>query len=254
MNPWIGGLDEGDYKEYKIITCMKPPMGSKSLSYMRDAEFYFGKFIDISVCIRCEARVSLFERAIKIKNSSGEESEMVIANSKLDPDARMRCQWFRQWATENMSDILTLRSQERSRLNQWLEGGKRRAEWLEKNIESYLLYNNTGEYECPFCVNKVSGIIGDSDSYSYGVSFGSWERLASHINETHGLIRIIKFGRRGISRWKVKFNGDETYGEIKPVVIGEECLEKYIENIDDSVNNVTRKSRRDIDDLLGLLD
>ena len=68
---WEGGLVEGIDKDYKIVRCMKPDRGKRSNGFTKDGEFYYGKMVNIATCIRCEARVRLEEKIIRIVDENG---------------------------------------------------------------------------------------------------------------------------------------------------------------------------------------
>jgi hypothetical protein len=205
MGDWEGGLIEGAFKKYKIIDCMKPQGNSRTQGYTKDGDVYFGRQIEISICLRCEHRVKLEEKTVSIN-----DIDRKVAKAALNQEARMRCAWFRKWVSANQEEIKTLIAQEREYVTPWIKGGERRASWLEKNIHRFLYKK---EIECPFCVNDPSGINGDYGVKSYGVTFDSFDKFARHINESHGLIRITKKKRGEVIRWMVRFNGDEEYQE-----------------------------------------
>jgi len=220
----------------KTIYCMKPPRGKRSLHFLQNNEIYHGRQWGIDGCLICEARVKL-DCAIY--------AEKYVASAKLHPEARMRCDWFRQWATDYPGSLLIMMDGFEQRIKKWRDLGKRRVEWLNKQLFRFVHFEGN-MVTCPFCNSPWDSLPGDHGSMSFNNKFDSWPKLAQHINEFHGLVRIVKSEKKS-SRlsWQIRYNKDEPYDfELPDISIDVVDLSKLIGESDPNQEKPLPKFKR----------
>lgn len=198
---WDGNIGiRPDGAPYKVVYCMKPSRDKRTLGFMQNDGLYHGKQWGIDGCLVCETRVRLRET---------EYAETAVAEGSVHPDARMRCEWFRKWATDYPSSLLPIFEANIKNINFWKDTGKKRTEWLARNLSSFI-YHGEDKVVCPFCNIPWHSLPGNG--ISMGNSFKDWPQLVRHINEYHGLVRVLRRGKRGTRPfWDVTYNGDEPY-------------------------------------------
>lgn len=217
---WNGEIREGVMgRLYKTVYCMKPPRNKRFQGFMNGTEVYLGKSWGIDGCLTCEARVRLEETIC---------NETFVANAKLHPEARMRCDWFRKWASDYPVALDLICMYYEDKITEWHNVGKRRAEWIRKNIRKYMFFD--GKIACPFCNMPWKSLPGDEDSVSFNLMFDTWNKLVTHINEYHGLVRITSIGKRGGQKsYSIHYNGDEPYDfELPKIKMEVKDLSKLI--------------------------
>jgi len=242
---------------FRTVYCMKPDRGKKSSpAVFSDGSINYGRQWGIEGCLRCEARVRLKEKELRIKKH-GVDTIVRLSESKLDSNARLRCAWFRQWASTYPGELLKLLKQERAKIDAWRELGKIRTNWLDNNINKFLY--ETERVRCPFCVFPVMSPPGEED-FSLSAYYQDFESLVRHVNEWHGLTRVLRQGRGINKRWMIVPNGDEPYSYNLPVkVVQSVPLEDLFgesdgEELKLNPRTERRKGRLYRDDLAGLLE